>query len=80
VSAGRVDVAPDVAVRLVAGGLTGVVDTFLFGQLAQEGMPQHVRRDFDVLLLRAVGIGLAGDALDDLGPLAALVIPTSDAE
>ena len=34
-------------------------------------MPQHVRYDLDVLGLRSVGVGLADDALNDMGGLAA---------
>ena len=44
------DVAPDVAVALVAGGFAGVVDAFLLGELAQEGMAQHVGRDVERLM------------------------------
>lgn len=62
---------PDKAIGLVAGSLAGVVHALFFSQLAQEGMPQDMRRDLDVLLLWAVGIGLAGDALNDMAGIAA---------
>src|SRR5688500_9399085 len=38
----RLDVAPDIAVGLVAGGLLGVLHALGLGELAQERMPQHV--------------------------------------
>ena len=41
------DVAPDVAVALVAGGLSGVLHALGLGKLAQEHMPQYVRRQLD---------------------------------
>ncbi len=59
------NIAPDVAIALVAGGFASIVQAFGLGQLAQEDMPEHVRNDLHVLILWQVGIGLAGDATDN---------------
>ena len=61
----RFDVAPDVAVALVAGGLLGVLHAFLFREFPQKRMSQDVRRDRDPLARREMGVGLCGHALQD---------------
>jgi len=64
------DVAPDVAVTLVPGGLAGVMHPFCLSKLAQESMPQNMWGHIYFSLVRQPPIGLGGDPPDGLGGFA----------